>query len=150
MLGGVLICKMVVGWGLWAKGGAESKHIASRLSRFSVVFVGCIVISRFSLSDFGRRPLSHVFVRSIVISLLNLSDFGRQLSPHVFVGCIAFSLLKLSDFCRRLSLSDFGRRLQGVESVFVVSPWVPSAASPRTDPRRSFGVWGFGVGGILG
>ena len=141
---------MVVGRGLRAKGGAESKHIASRLSRFSVIFVGCIVISLFSLSDFGRRLLSHVFVRCIVICLLDLSDFGRRLLSHVFVGCIAFSLLNLLDFCRRLSLSDFGRRLQGVESVFVVSPWVPSAASPRTDPRRSFVVWGFGAGGILG
>ena len=137
---GVCICKKVEGGGLRAKGGAESKHIASRLSRFSVVFVGCIVISRFSLSDFGRRLLSHVFVRCIVISLLSLSDFGRQLWPHVFVGCIVFSLLNLSDFGQRLSLSDFGRRLQGVESSFVVGPWVPSSASLGVGPRMSFGV----------
>ena len=139
MLGGVCVSKMVVGWGLWAKGGAESKHIASRLSRFSVVFVGCIVISRFSLSDFGRRLLSHLFVRCIVISLLSLSDFGRQLWSHVFVGCIAFSLLGLSGF-RRLSLSDFGRRLHGVKSTFVVGPWVPPAISLRVVRGGSFGV----------
>ena len=95
--------------------GAESKHIASRVSRFSVVFVGCIVISRSSLSDFGRRLLSLIPVGCIVISLLSLSDFGRRLLSHIFVSCIFFSLVILSDFRRRLSLSDFDRQLTCVE-----------------------------------
>ena len=130
--------------------GDESKPFASRLSRLSVVFVGCIVISLLSLSDFGRRLLSHVFVRCIVITLLDLSNFCRRLLSHVFVSCIAFSLLSLSDFVRRLVLAVFGRRLHGDESVFVVGPWVPSAISLRVVPGGSFGVRGFGVGGILG
>ena len=144
---------MVVGGGLRAKGGAESKHIASRLSRFSVVFVGCIVISRSSLSDFGRRLLSLTFVRCIVISLLSLSDFGRRLLSHffslsdfgrrphsqVFVSCIVFSLLGLSGF-RLLGLSDFGRRLHGAWSAFVVGSWVPPAISLRVVRGGSSGV----------
>ena len=69
------------------------------------MFVGCIVISLLSLSDFGRR--------------LGLSpaDFGRRLSSRfcaAFMSCITI-ILCLLDFCRRLlsrfiSLSDFGRR----------------------------------------
>jgi len=158
---------MVVGWGLRAKGGAESKPIASRLSRFSVVFVGCIVISRFSLLDFGRRLLSHI-VGCIVVSLLSLSDFGRRLLSLASVSCIVLSRSSLSDFGRRpcslsdfgrrlLSLtlrcivlsrsclSDFGRRLHSAWCVVLVGSGVPSSISLRVFCGRSSGVPCFSV-----
>ena len=153
---------MVVGRGLRAKGGAESKHIASRLSRFSVVFVGCIVISRSSLSDFGRRLLS-LIVGCIVISLLSLSDFGRRLLSLASVSCIILSRSSLSDFGRRLCslsdfgrrllsltlrcivlsgscLSDFGRRLHSAWCVVLVGSGVPSSISLRVFRGGSSGV----------
>ena len=62
--------------------GCGSKPFASRLGRFSVLFVGCVVISLLSLSDFVRRLFSRfalIFVSCITISALSLSDFGRRL-----------------------------------------------------------------------
>ena len=119
---------MVLGWwgGFIVKGGfggdfggkrgCGSKPFAPRLNRFSNMFVGCVVISLLSLSDFGRR--------------LGLSpmDFGRRLSSRfyaAFVSCITVFLClldfgrrllsrftSLSDFCRRpFSFSGYGRRL---------------------------------------
>ena len=87
------------------KRGCGSKPFASRLSRFPVVFVGCVVISLLSLLDFGRR---------LDLSLL---DFGRRLLSRV---------TSLSDFGRRLRcLSGFGRRLCREVICFFVSAWGP-------------------------
>ena len=74
---------MVLGGGFWGKKGCGSKPFASRLNRFAKEFVGCIVISLLSLSDFGRR--------------LGLSpvDFGRRLSSRfcaASVSCITVIL----------------------------------------------------------
>ena len=104
----ILLEKVVSGGDFMGKRGCGSKPFASRLSRFPVVFVGCVVFSLLSLLDFGRRLL------------LSLLDFGRRPFSRfavVFMSCITTFICSLSDFGRRLcsqfaSLSDFGRRLR--------------------------------------
>ena len=84
------------------KRGCGSKPFASRLSRFSEVFVSSTVISFLSLLDFGRSRFSVVFLSCIIIGFLSLSDFGRSRSSAVFVSSIILCFLSLSDFGRRL------------------------------------------------
>ena len=111
--GGCCFEKRWFGEGIGGTMGCASKPFASRLCRFSVLFVGCVAISLLRLSDFGRRLFSRftvIFVSCIAISDLNLSDFGRRLCfisvgsqfAVIFVSCITISFLCLTDFGRRL------------------------------------------------
>ena len=137
---------MVFGWGFGGKKRCGSKPCASRLFRSSFFFVGCIVLSVLSLSDFGRRlcfpvsRLSVISVSCITFRLHSLSDFGRRPCfpgsrfSVIFVVCVTIM---------PLSLSDFGRRHGGVVIRFLVGFWFRFPfPSPDLFPFALLGVMG--------
>ena len=158
--------------------GCGSKPFTSRLFRFSVLFVGCVVISLLSLSDCGRRLFLRfvsLFVSCITISLPSLSDFGRRLRSRfigIVVSCVTISVLSLSGFGRRLCffifarsrftvifvscisvdflcLADFGRRLSEEVIKSFIGAWGPfSSPFPDFLCPFPFPVFFFGSWGV--